>query len=181
MLTLEREAANHGSGREVADLAERVGCVTPQPLGEAHVWRVDIDQAKLRVRNVPEAMRDARRRRHEASGAGPEDIIPDLKLGLACEHIERVDVVVVSMRINSVELGAKAELDDLELRKLPENPVMSLPAHDLFPAFRAERDDAVHGHVASLSDRPASGRRAAQGAFPSTHMECGLSTGKGVS
>ena len=78
-------------------------------------------------------MRDARRRRHEASGPGPEDIIPDLKLGLAGEHIERVDVVVVGMRINSLELGAEAELDDLELWKLPENAVMSLPAHDLFP------------------------------------------------
>jgi hypothetical protein len=31
--------------------------------------------------------------------------------------------------------------------------VMSLPAHDLFPAFRAERDYAIHGQVASLSDR----------------------------
>ncbi len=97
-------------------------------------------------------MRDARRRRHEASGPGPEDIIPDLKLGLAGEHVERVDVVVVSVRINSLEVGAKAELDDLELWKLPENPVMSLPAHELLPALRAERDDAVHGHVASLSD-----------------------------
>ena len=77
---------------------------------------------------------------------------PDLKLGLALEHIERVDVVVVGMRINSVELRAKAELDDLELCKLPENPVMSLSAHDLFPAVRAERDDGVHGHVASLPD-----------------------------
>ena len=126
---------------------------TPQPLGEAHVWRVDVDQAKLRVRNVPETMRDARRRRHEASGPGAEDIVPDSKLGLAREHIERVDVIVVGMRINSLELGAKAELDDLELWKLPENPVMSLPAHESFPAFSAERDDAVHGHVASLSDR----------------------------
>jgi hypothetical protein len=125
----------------------------PQPFGEAHVRRVNIDEAKLRVRNVPEAMRDARRRRHEASRPGPEDIIPDLKLGLSGKHVERVDVVVVGVRINSLEVGAESQLDDLELWKLPENAVMSLPAHELFPAFRAECDDAVHGHVASLSDR----------------------------
>ncbi len=98
-------------------------------------------------------MRDARRRRHEASGPGPEDIIPDPKLRLAGEHIERVDVVVVGMRVNAIERRAEAELHDFELWKLPEDPVMSFPAHDAFPAFGAERDDAVHGHVASLSDR----------------------------
>ena len=98
-------------------------------------------------------MRDARRRRHEASGAGPEDVIPDLELGLSSEHEERVDVVVVGMRINSLEVGAEAQLDDLELWKLPENPVMSLAPHELFPAFWAECDYAVRGHVASLSDR----------------------------
>jgi hypothetical protein len=31
--------------------------------------------------------------------------------------------------------------------------VMSFPAHDAFPAIGAERDDAVQGHVASLSHR----------------------------
>ena len=98
-------------------------------------------------------MRDARRRRHKASRPSPEDVIPDLKLGLAGEHVERVDVVVVGMRINSLEVGSEAQLDDLELWKLPENPVMSLAARELFPAFWAECDDAVQGHVASLSDR----------------------------
>ena len=69
-----------------------------------------------------------RRRRHEASGPGPENIAsPDPKLRLAGEHIERVDVVVVGMRVNAIERRAEAELHDFELWKLPEDPVMSFP------------------------------------------------------
>ena len=78
-----------------------------------------------------------------------------MELGLAGEHVERVDEVVVLMGINTVEVGAEAQFDDLELWELTENPMVSLGALDSFTPVRAEGDNAIHRP--SMRLQPASG------------------------
>ena len=80
---------------------------TPQPLGEADVRRVDVEHAQLDATSVAKAVQDTWRRGHEAPGHRAEDVPIDLELGLAGEHVERVDEIVVLVGSDSVEVGAK--------------------------------------------------------------------------
>jgi hypothetical protein len=94
---------------------------------------VDVQHAELGVRRVAEAVGDAGRRCHEASGAGPEHLVADDELGLTGEHVEGVDEVVVGVDVDALEVGAEAQLDDLELRQLAEDPVVPVRARECSP------------------------------------------------
>jgi len=83
------------------------------------------------------------RRRDEAPCPGAEEIVSDQELVLAGEHVERVDVILVGVRVDALEVGAEAELDHLELRKIAQDSVVPLPAGDVLAAFRPERCDPV--------------------------------------
>jgi hypothetical protein len=61
-------------------------------------------------------------------------------------------VVVVDVRIDALEVGTEPELDQLELWKLGEDPVVPRSSHDLLAPVGAERDDPVDGHGASLTE-----------------------------
>jgi A/G-specific adenine glycosylase len=126
------------SRRDVAALS------LSEALGEPDVRGMDVEQAQLGVPSVPKAVRDARRRRHKAPRPRPEDLFTHLELRLAGEHVERVDEVVVNVRIDALEIGPEAQLDEFELRQLGQDAMVPLGAPDLLPTFGAERDDAVH-------------------------------------
>ena len=112
---------------------------------------MDVEEPELGVGRVAEAVRDPCRRRDKASRPGSEDLVADEELGLAGEDVERVDVILVDVRVDALEVRAEAQLDDLELRQLAEDAVVALGPLDPFPAFGAERRDPVGGHASSLA------------------------------
>ena len=116
-----------------------------QVVGEAGVRRVDVEHPELGAADVGEPVRHARRSRHEAPRAGTERLGADHELRLAAEHVEGVHEVVVGVRADAFEVGPEAELDDLELGELAQDPMVPLGPLDELTAFGAERDDPVHG------------------------------------
>ena len=96
-------------------------CVVPKrrenPVLGAWMLRI----RRLDVPGVAEAMDDAGRRGHVRAGRRAEHLAADRELGLALEHVERVDVVVVRVQVDALERGAEAHVDDLELGQLGEH------------------------------------------------------------
>jgi hypothetical protein len=121
------------------------GLPAAEPLCEADVRRVEVEQPKLRAAGVAKAVADARRRCHEAARASADDLVAHLELGLPGEDVERIDEVVVHMRGDALEVGAEAQLDGLELVELGEDPVVPLGALHALASIGPESDDAVHG------------------------------------
>ena len=62
-----------------------------------------------------ERVHDSRRRGHERPCAEQELLVAEHELGLALEDVERVDVVVVRVRVRPVEARLELELDQREL------------------------------------------------------------------
>src|SRR5262249_18364822 len=73
----------------------------------------------------------------------------DGELCLALEHVERVDLVVVRVRLDAFELLTEGELDHLELGELGEDPVAPAGAGDVLAAVRAV-DDPWHTEECSI-------------------------------
>jgi hypothetical protein len=92
---------------------------------------VDVDYPKLGAADVPEAVLHATRGGDEAPGARAEDLLAHLELGLAVEHVERVDVVGMAVKRDALEVGAEPELDHLVLRKLAEDAMVALATRDM--------------------------------------------------
>jgi hypothetical protein len=74
-----------------------------------------VENPKLAVAHVPEAVKYPNGDRHPRSDTSTDDLIAKRELGLAFENIERVDVISVAMRVNA-ESRPKAAIDHLELR-----------------------------------------------------------------
>src|ERR1700754_1327074 len=98
----------------------------PQPLDEAGVRRVDVEQAEGDAART-EAVGDVRRCGEERAGAAAVPAAVEEELDLALEHVERVHVVGVGVRRDALEVRLERELDRLQLRQLGEDAVASRP------------------------------------------------------
>ena len=118
------------------ELVEVLTTLAAQHVAEAHARRVDVEEDGGRVARVPEGVHDVRRRGSECAGAAGHRrrIGPEAELNLAFEHVERVRVLPVHVRVRALLAGLVAETrnDDLrevaEDRDLPLGPVGGLLA-----------------------------------------------------
>src|SRR5262245_59426966 len=97
-----------------------------QPVDEADVRRVEVEQAEVDAAGT-EAVLDVRRHRQE--GARPDTVVLAVleELELALEDVERVGVVGVGVRVDALEVGREGELERLDVRQLREDAVAVLP------------------------------------------------------
>src|SRR3982751_6455685 len=98
----------------------------PQPSDKPGVRRVEVEQADGDAAGT-EAVLDVRRHRQERAGADAVPLAVLEELDLALEHIERVGVVRVGVRVDALEVGLEEELERLDVRQLSENAVPVLP------------------------------------------------------
>ena len=76
---------------------------------------MDVQEPELPVARVAEPVDGADRRRHPRPRGAADHVAVDRELGLALEDVERVDVVVVRVRIRPLEARLERELDQREL------------------------------------------------------------------
>jgi hypothetical protein len=75
---------------------------------------MDVENPKLAVARVPEAVNCSDRCGHPCSGTRVDDFIAECEFGFAFQNIEGIDVVSVGVWINA-ETRAEAGIDYLEL------------------------------------------------------------------
>src|ERR1700745_3993462 len=90
-----------------------------QPFDEAHVRRVGVQEAEGRAA-WPKAVLDVWGHREERAGPGAMPGVVEEELDLALEHVERVGVVGVGVRVDTLEVRLVGELERLDLRQLGE-------------------------------------------------------------
>src|SRR5438105_2571667 len=93
-----------------------------QRVDEADARRVEVEQPK-RLAAGTKAVLDVRRHREERAGAGVMPLAALEELDLALEHVERVGVVRVGVRIDALEVRPERELEHFEVRQLREDTV----------------------------------------------------------
>src|SRR6185437_8974940 len=102
--------------------------------------RMDVEQPCAVRPRVRKRMDGSDRRGDERAGAETERFAADKELGLAVEHVEGVDVIVVAVRVRSHEARLELELDQGELfapdldGRNPRSPL------EPFPVARPEED-----------------------------------------
>src|SRR5215472_13778143 len=94
----------------------------PQRVDEADSRRVEVEEADSRARR-PEAVFDVRRHRDERTRAGRMPFAPEVELDVALEHVERVRVVRVGVRVDALEVGREVEVERLDVLQLTEYAV----------------------------------------------------------
>src|ERR1700759_4058679 len=99
--------------------------LVPQPVDEADARRMEVEQAKRRAA-WPEAVLDVRRHREERAGPGAMPLAVLEELDVALEHVERVGVVGVDVRVDAVEVRPERELEGLDLRQPREDAMPAL-------------------------------------------------------
>ena len=87
----------------------------PQPLVEADARRMDVEQACAVWPRVRKRVYGSERCGDERAGTETERFAADEELGLAVEHVEGVDVVVVAVWVRSHEARLELELDQGDL------------------------------------------------------------------
>jgi len=85
---------------------------------------MDVQDDKVGVSDDAEAVLDAERCRDPRSRPGAHDLAVHRELGLALEHVEGVGVIRMPVQRDALEVGAEAQLEDLELRELDEDAVL---------------------------------------------------------
>src|SRR5262245_60497345 len=100
--------------------------LTPQPVDEARLWCVEVEETDRRPRR-PEAVLDVRRHRDEGAGTGLVPFASEEELDLPFEHVERVRVVGVGVWIDTLEVRRKGEIERLDVRQLREHTVLARP------------------------------------------------------
>ena len=126
--------------------------LAPQPADETGVGRMEVEDAQVRRSRVREAVAGAGRRREERARAGPPHLVADHEVGLAGEHVKRVDEVVMRMGVDALELRAEGHLDHGELGQLGLDAVRGVLVLDrLAGAGRSE--DRVFERPASVFGR----------------------------
>src|SRR5438874_11627440 len=93
--------------------------ILPQSFDEADVRRVQVEQPEVDAA-WSEAVLDVRRHRQERARADAVPLAVLEELDLAFEHIERVGVVGVGVRVDALELRPVRELERLDVRQLGE-------------------------------------------------------------
>src|SRR5262245_8570595 len=94
----------------------------PQPFDEADARRMEVEQAEIDAAGT-EPVLDVRRHREERAGPDAVPLAVLEELDLALEHVERVSVVRVGVRVDALEVGRKGELERLDVRELGEDTV----------------------------------------------------------
>ena len=78
----------------------RVLGVRAEPLSEARVGDMDVENPKLAITRVPKAVEHSDRYCHPCAGARPDYLIAEREFSLSLEDIERIHVVRVHMRVH---------------------------------------------------------------------------------
>jgi len=113
---------------------------------------MEVEDAQVRRSRVREAVAGAGRRRQKRARAGPPYLVADHEVGLAGEHVKRVDEVVMRMGVDALELRAEGHLDHGELGQLGLDAVRGVLVLDrLAGAGRSE--DRVFERPASVLGR----------------------------
>jgi len=95
-----------------------------QPVDEPDHRSVDVEQAEVPA-GRPEAVLDVRRYRDERAGARAVPLAAEEELDLALEHIERVGVVGMDMRVDALEVRVVRDLDRFQVRQLTEDAMLA--------------------------------------------------------
>src|SRR6266576_3611572 len=117
--------------------------LTAQPVDEADVRRVDVDHPEGDAAGA-EAVLDVRRHGEEGAGATTVPGAVEEELDLALEHVERVRVVGVGVRVDALEVRSERELDRLQLRQVGQDAMPARP----YPLAFARPDEErllLHG------------------------------------
>ena len=92
---------DHGAGR-------RLKSVGAQAVDEPTGWCVEVEEADRLRPCVAEAVHSPGGCGDERSGAGDVRLVPDAELDLTVEHVERVGVVGVGVRVDALESRLEA-------------------------------------------------------------------------
>src|SRR6187551_2931625 len=92
----------------------------PQPFDEADARGVEVEQTEGRAAGT-EAVLDVRRHREERAGTDAVPLAVLEELDLALEHVERVRVVGMGVRVDALEVRPVRDLECLEVRQLGED------------------------------------------------------------
>ena len=82
---------------------------------EAAARRVDVEETRTIRSGIRERVHDPDGRGDVRARSEAKPLVVDLELGLSFEHVERVDVIVMGMRVRPCETGLELELDQREL------------------------------------------------------------------
>ena len=130
--------------------------VCAEPTDETDVGGMDVEDPKVAIADVPKAVKNPNRCGNPCSRATSDDVIAKPKFSFSFKHIEGIGVIRVGVRVNA-ESGAKARIDDFELRQLDEYPVATRTTGDLL-SLAGRNADAGHrrsiSHVAPVLLRP---------------------------
>src|SRR5690242_18931295 len=99
-----------------------MGSAFSQPLDEADVGRVEVEEAE-RGSTRTEAVLDVRRDGDERAGAAASPGAVEEELDLALEDVERIGVVGVGVRVDALEVGRERGIENLDVRQLGEDAV----------------------------------------------------------
>src|SRR5215813_1253686 len=113
----------------------------PEPFDEADVRRVEVEEAEVDAAGA-EAVLDVRRHRQEGARADTVPLAVLEELDLALEHVERIGVVGVGVRVDALEGGREGELESLDVRELGKDTVPVPP--DPFSLARSDEIRLVH-------------------------------------
>ena len=101
---------------------------------------MDVDHPRTIRARIRERVRESDRRCDERARAETELLVADQELGLAVEDVERVDVVVVGVRVGAVEAGLELELDQAQLVTPDLDRRDTIVGLETFTLARAEED-----------------------------------------
>jgi hypothetical protein len=94
------------------------GSATPDAIHKAPVRRVEIQDAQRLGPRIAESVRRPARSREEGAGAcTPRSIVCE-ELDLTLQHVERVDVVVMGVRVDALELRQERQFEHGELLQI---------------------------------------------------------------
>ena len=113
--------------------------------------RVNVEQPYAVGSRVRKCVQDADRRTDVRAGSEAKPFVLDEELRLSFEHVERIDVVVVSVGVGPFEAGLELELDQGQLLSADLDRRDSVLPLETF-AFAGRQEDGVR------SREPASGR-----------------------
>ena len=110
--TRRKPAGSHSGG---LDHRHARLTVLPQPLVKANTWRVHVEETRTVRAWVRKRVHDAERRSDVRTCAEAKPLVVEEELRLSFEHVERVDVVIVGVRVRPFEAGLELELDQRQL------------------------------------------------------------------
>jgi hypothetical protein len=139
--------------------------------------RVDVEETRAVRARVRKRVDDADRRSDIRAGAEAKPLVLDEKLGLSFEHVERVDLVVVGMRVGSLEAGLEHELDEGQLLSADLDRRDSVPAFETF-SLSGKEEDGLRSGAATTGRSVDAVETAGLTAIPLLQIPCEPSVGR---